>query len=187
MAFKEKISSRQISSICLFVVGIIILFNRNTKVLQVIGLICIITSISEFVSESVRRYKILNPKTENRYDSKAEQEVADYFKRKNIIFHHHPQIKLDQTYGPITIPFKKILVEPDFFLPEFEVYVEYWGLIDNPEYKKNSYDKKKKLYKDNDIDFISLYPKNLSNLDWDFTCKLLELFKKREGNQRNWR
>ena len=45
----------------------------------------------------------------------------------------------------------------------------------------------KKLYFDNSIDFISLYPKNLNNLDWNFTQKLLELFKRREGIHRHWK
>ena len=78
-------------------------------------------------------------------------------------------------------------MEPDFYLPEFNVFVEYWGLIDDAKYKKEKYDFKKKMYTLNDLDFISLYPKNLKNLDFVFTSKLLDLIKKREGNLRKWR
>ena len=60
-------------------------------------------------------------------------------------------------------------------------------MINDPEYKKNSYDRKKKLYKDNALDFISLYPKNMNNLDFVFTSKLLDLIKEREGNLRKYR
>ena len=42
----------------------------------------------------------------------------------------------------------------------------------------------KKLYKDNGLDLISLYPKNLKNLDFAFTSKLLDIIKEREGNDR---
>ncbi len=54
-------------------------------------------------------------------------------------------------------------------------------------HKKNSYDRKKKLYKDNSLDLISLYPRNINNLDFVFTSKLLDLIKEREGNLRKYR
>jgi hypothetical protein len=81
------------------------------------------------------------------------------------------------------------MLDGEVYLPEFEVFVEYWGLIDDENYKKNSYDFKKKLYKENCVEVIDLYPKNLqeNHLDWAFTSKLLEIFKRREGIDRAWR
>ncbi|MBW2995780.1 hypothetical protein KY332_00610 [Candidatus Woesearchaeota archaeon] len=144
-------------------------------------------SVNNFSYECIRKRKIVNRFEKNYYDSEGEKKIAAYFKRKNVAFKHHPTVKVDVVKYGLTIPFKRLKIEPDFYLPEFDVYVEYWGMINNPVYKKEQYDKKKKLYGDNDLDLLSLYPKNLNNLDFTFTSKLLEIFKKREGIQRKYR
>ena len=62
-------------------------------------------------------------------------------------------------------------------------------MLDNEEYKKRSEFKKKK-YEENGIEFISLSPKDLEDrnrLDWNFTQKLLNLIRDREGNNLEWR
>ena len=41
--------------------------------------------------------------------------------------------------------------------------------------------KKMKHYQENSIDIISLYPKNLKNIDWDFTQKFFSLIRDKEG------
>lgn len=157
------------------------------KTLRILSIVIIILSTITFWQEATRRYKILFPFKKNKYDSKQEQQIAEYFKRKDIIFEHHPRLKIPKTLWVFDIPFSKINIEPDFYLPEFDIYVEFWGRIDDPEYKKNSYDRKKKAYEDNSINFLSIYPKNLNNLDFVFTSKLLEVIKKRNGDQRNHR
>ena len=81
---------------------------------------------------------------------------------------------------------ENIICKPDFYLPEFEVYVEIWGKIDDKLYKNEYYKIKKETYKRNQIECINIYPKNFKNLDWDFTMKMFELFKERQGIQRNW-
>jgi len=190
MKFKNWFSTKQVSSICLIVIGLFLFSvkpNDSFETLRVIAIIVILLSLSQFWNESVKRYKIISPYKKNRFDSKAEEEIANYFKRKNIIYNHHPEIKVPKPFWIFTIPFVNIKIEPDFFLPEFDVFVEYWGMINDPGYKEKSYDKKKKLYKDNALDVISLYPENLNNLDFVFTSKLLDLIKKRDGNLRKYR
>lgn len=65
---------------------------------------------------------------------------------------------------------------PDFYLPEYNVYVEYWGLVDADDeltrtrYARNMR-KKMAIYHKNNIKFISIYPRNLENLDWIFRAK----------------
>lgn len=70
---------------------------------------------------------------------------------------------------------------PDFCLPDYTVYVEYWGLVDaNHEWKKEQYVrsmKKMAIYYQNNIKFISLYSYDMENLDWVFQRK----FKKVTG------
>lgn len=192
MKFKTHFSTKQVHSMFLFLVGMLLLYIRLEdayRIIRGLALIIIVVSLIQFWNEAAIRYKILTPYKKNNYDSNAEEKIAEYFKRKNIIYHHHPEIKVPKTLWIFSIPFINIKLEPDFFLPEFNVFVEYWGMIDDPEYKKNSYDRKKKLYKDNAIYFISLYPKNLENdnLDFAFTSKLLDIIKEREGNLRKYR
>ena len=190
MTFTNFFSNRQYWSIFLILIALSIFFVKPEdahKTLRWLAFIIILFFGGIFLNESVRRYKILMPFKKNSFDSKAEEKIADYFMRKNIIYNHHPEIKVPKPFWIFSIPFVNLKLEPDFFLPEFDVFVEYWGMIDDPEYKKNSYDRKKRLYDDNALEFISLYPKNMDNLDFVFTSKLLDIIKKKEGNLRKYR
>ena len=55
----------------------------------------------------------------------------------------------------------RVRVCPDFYLPEFDLLVEYWGLLNcKPDYEQ---DMRRKMshYHQNRIQFISIYPTNL--------------------------
>jgi len=54
-------------------------------------------------------------------------------------------------------------IRPDFYLPQFDVYIEYWGL-DTPRYKAGMY-LKQDLYQKAGKKLISLYPADKQNLD----------------------
>ena len=54
-------------------------------------------------------------------------------------------------------------IRPDFYLPELDVYIEYWGL-DTPQYKMSMY-KKQTLYQQEGKKLISVYPKDLLRLN----------------------
>ncbi len=54
-------------------------------------------------------------------------------------------------------------IRPDFYLPELDVYIEYWGM-DTPQYKMNMY-KKQTLYQQEGKRLISIYTKDLQHLD----------------------
>lgn len=54
-------------------------------------------------------------------------------------------------------------IRPDFYLPELNVYIEYWGM-DTPQYKMSMY-KKQTLYQQEGKRLISIYPKDLPVLD----------------------
>ncbi len=49
-------------------------------------------------------------------------------------------------------------IRPDFYLPEFDVYIEYWGM-DTADYKIGML-KKQKLYQQQGKKLVSLYPKD---------------------------
>ena len=61
-------------------------------------------------------------------------------------------------------------IRPDFYLPEFDVYIEYWGM-DTPQYKMSMY-KKQSLYQQEGKRLISVYPKDLPTLDGLLISKL---------------
>jgi len=193
MIFKERLTTRQAQSIFFIIIGIVIVYLTHVnpsnfrKIILYFALFLIVMSIQAFFEDAIKKYKIVRAYNSKNYDSKGEKQIAEYFERKNIRFYLHSVIKLPKIFWFFKLPFIKVKISPDFFLPEYNVFVEYWGMIENPEYKKKQFDFKKKLYLDNCIDLISLYPKNLQNLDWDFTQKLLDLFKTRKGIHRHWK
>lgn len=100
----------------------------------------------------------------------GERRIADYFQRNNIkyVYEHEARGK--------GLFFDYKISNPDFYLPDYGVYVEYWGLVDaDDNWTRTRYvrDMKRKMaiYHRNNIKFISLYPRNLENLDWIFRTK----------------
>jgi hypothetical protein len=72
--------------------------------------------------------------------------------------------------------FNEELCRPDFYLPDYDVYVECWGMIDVEDgYKRREYERKMKWkmaqYYKYGIKFISIYPRNLKNFEWIFRKK----------------
>ena len=112
--------------------------------------------------------------------SRAEGFIADYFNRNNINYEYERKA---ESKGFI---FSKEISHPDFYLPDYDVYVEYWGLVDADDKKvRSNYVRimkwKMKQYYDNDIKFISIYPRNLKNLDWIFKKKFEDVVGKKLG------
>ncbi len=72
-----------------------------------------------------------------------------------------------------------VLLHPDFYLTDYGVYLEYWGLADSdPVYNRNHHSKLA-LYSRHQIPIISLYPRHLrEGLDKVFAS----LFKQTTGN-----
>lgn len=60
---------------------------------------------------------------------------------------------------------------PDFYLKEYNTYVEFFGKLDTPEYKER-FERKIRHYKENGVRFMSLLPEDLPNLDSIFFLKL---------------
>jgi len=106
----------------------------------------------------------------------GEREIADYFVKNNINYVYEREAKGRFLFFDFKIS------SPDFYLPDYDVYVEYWGLVDADDswararYIKNM-KRKMAIYHRNNIKFISIYPRNLENFDWIFRTK----FKKVTG------
>lgn len=105
--------------------------------------------------------------------SKAEKTIADYFTQQNITYEYE---KTAKTNGLI---FKDKISKPDFYLPQYDLYVEYWGLLNTDDRALSKrYERAMKYkmakYHENRIAFVSLYPNNLTNLDYIFRKKFRE-------------
>ena len=101
--------------------------------------------------------------------SNSERVIADYFSRSGIRYvYEKPAMS---RWG-----FRRIS-RPDFYLPDYGVYVEYWGLVNllnnsaRSMYERNMRWKIAQYHK-NDIRFVSLYPSELGNLDAVFRSKI---------------
>jgi len=106
--------------------------------------------------------------------SKAEQRIADYFTTQDITYQY------EKTARTNAIILKEKISRPDFFLPDYGIYIEYWGLLhaDNArtrKYYERTMKWKMAQYHKNKIKFISLYPNNLDNLDWVFRAKFKQV------------
>jgi hypothetical protein len=106
--------------------------------------------------------------------SKAEKYVADYFCRNNIRYQYE---KPAESHFWI---FSNKISKPDFYLMDYDVYVEYWGLLDADKRSvSRDYERTMKwkiaMYHKHKIKFISIYPSNLENLDWIFKKKLKDV------------
>ena len=107
--------------------------------------------------------------------SKGERVIADYFTSRNIAYLYEAEARTDDWFI-----FKTKISRPDFYLPHYNLYVEYWGLVDSFDRgTRNSYVKsmrwKMAQYRKNNIKFVSIYPSNLSDLDYYFRRKFREV------------
>lgn len=107
--------------------------------------------------------------------SRGEKQIADYLHSNNFVYEYErPAL----TRG-VWI-FRDKISLPDFYLTDFDVYIEYWGLVNAKDYRvRNEYTRvmkwKMAQYHSNSIKFISVYPNNLSNFDWIFKAKLRDV------------
>ncbi|OLD01821.1 MAG: hypothetical protein AUJ07_10445 [Crenarchaeota archaeon 13_1_40CM_3_53_5] len=106
--------------------------------------------------------------------SKGERIIADYLTRHNIAYQYETEANTNDWWI-----FKSRISRPDFYLPQYNLYLEYWGLVDVPDRgTRDNYVRtmrwKMAQYHTNKIRFVSIYPSNLSNLDYYFRKKFRE-------------
>lgn len=92
--------------------------------------------------------------------SQGERRIADWLTAHAVTYRY------DNKYRIIG----EFQIRPDFYLPELDVYIEYWGL-DTSQYKMAMY-KKQTLYQQQGKKLISVYPKDLPTLDTLLKTKL---------------
>ena len=92
--------------------------------------------------------------------SEGERRIADWLATHGLAYRYDAKFRIIGEFQ----------IRPDFYLPELDVYVEYWGL-DTPQYKMSMY-KKQALYQQEGKRLISVYPKDLPGLDTLLAAKL---------------
>ena len=85
--------------------------------------------------------------------SQGERRIADFLSQKRIAYIYDERYRMA---GDVRI-------RPDFYLPEFDIYIEYWGM-DTPEYVENM-KKKMLLYQRAGKRLVSLYFRDFDRLE----------------------
>ena len=97
--------------------------------------------------------KLITTKAGTLVQSDGERMIADWLTA------HHIAYRYDERYRILS----GHAIRPDFYLPELDVYLEYWGM-DTADYKIGML-KKQQLYQQEGKRLISLYPQDKPKLD----------------------
>jgi len=92
--------------------------------------------------------------------SRGERQIAEWLTGHGLAYRYDAKFRIIGEFQ----------IRPDFYLPELDVYIEYWGM-NTPQYKMSMY-KKQTLYQQEGKCLISVYPKDLSALDCLLVSKL---------------
>lgn len=85
--------------------------------------------------------------------SRGEQRLADWLTSRGLTYRYDAKFRIIGEFQ----------IRPDFYLPELDLYIEYWGM-DTPQYKMSML-KKQTLYQQEGKRLISVYPRDLGRLD----------------------
>jgi hypothetical protein len=92
--------------------------------------------------------------------SDGERRIAEWLAEEGVAYRYDERIRILDGYA----------IRPDFYLPEFDVYIEYWGLTTH-DYKIGML-KKQKLYQQEGKKLISIYPEDKPQLGEVLSSKL---------------
>jgi hypothetical protein len=95
--------------------------------------------------------------------SDGERRIAGWLSTHGLAYRYDGRLRIIEGFQ----------IRPDFYLPELDVYIEYWGL-DTPRYKAGMY-LKQDLYMHAGKRLVSLYPKDKMTLDGALGDKLATL------------
>jgi len=89
--------------------------------------------------------KTIKAKDGTLVQSDGERRIANWLRLNGVVYRYDERIRIVEGYA----------IRPDFYLPEFDVYVEYWGM-DTTDYKIGML-KKQKLYQQEGKRLVSLH------------------------------
>jgi hypothetical protein len=100
----------------------------------------------------------------------GEEFIYDYLQQQSFEVRTQERIKVSGD--------KKSERFADFYLPDFNIFVEFFGLWNSSKEDRSRYREKKNLYFENNIPCIYLYPENLGFLDYIFKRRMIDLLSK---------
>ena len=92
------------------------------------------------------------------FKSSGERQIAYFLEDNSIRYQYEPGVLVNAHGG------KRRIYYPDFYLPEFKTYIEYYGVTNNPAYTKGI-KAKSSVYDQAGMDVIAMYPWMLKE-DW---------------------
>jgi hypothetical protein len=92
--------------------------------------------------------------------SHGERRIAEWLTSHGLAYRYDAKFRIISEFQ----------IRPDFYLPELDLYIEYWGL-DTPQYKMSMY-KKQMLYQQEGKRLVSVYPRDLPSLNTLLSAKL---------------
>lgn len=96
--------------------------------------------------------------------SRKEKQIADYFTENGVRYEYEEPPRAN---GKI----RRIYAMPDFYLPDYGVHVEYWGLVYADDGYVEKMQGKMARYHRSGVKFISLFPEDMKNLDSVFRSR----------------
>jgi hypothetical protein len=85
--------------------------------------------------------------------SAGERHIAEWLSANGIAYRYDNRFRIIKGYA----------IRPDFYLPEFDLYIEYWGMEGNLDYEIGMLEKKK-LYQQSGKKLLSVYRRDLPTL-----------------------
>jgi hypothetical protein len=104
--------------------------------------------------------KVIRARDGTLVQSDGERRIANYLSTHNIAFRYDERFRIVDGCA----------IRPDFYLPEFDVYIEYWGM-DTADYKIGML-KKQKLYQQQGKRLVSLHFSDKDRLEKLLAAKL---------------
>ena len=92
--------------------------------------------------------------------SLSEKYVADFLFTHKVSYEYEKHIFLEGKE-----------IKPDFYLPTYDIYLEFWGMLERPDYFE-TFKWKVGMYNKHHINFIALNSDDLPDLDKRFGQKL---------------
>ncbi|KAA5823573.1 hypothetical protein FPF71_12790 [Algibacter amylolyticus] len=118
-------------------------------------------------------------KLEKNEPSEGELFLQEYFESEGIRYRAEvPILKLNNDSKSHRVA--------DFYLPYYGLYVEFLGKWFVSEKEKDRYREKKRVYQENDIPCIFLYPENLGIIDFILPSRAIKEFKKHSLTKELW-
>lgn len=108
----------------------------------------------------VELHKTIEARDGTIVQSAGERKIAEWLTAHGIAYRYDSKFRIIGEFQ----------IRPDFYLPELDIYIEYWGL-DTAQYKMSMY-KKQTLYQQEGKRLISVYPRDIATLGQHLRTKL---------------